>query len=618
MKNFALLLFGLMAKFTIYAQIVNGYARVTNITGLVYSIDFVDESADTFEDEEWIVIIQIQDNVIDGIDNNASFGSLGDIESAGLYEIRQIDSHTETAGVPTSITIKNATTNTFNTGTNSSVQIVTLREFGSPDYTTTSDMEALPWDGNIGGVLAIYVPGILTLEHDLTADNAGFRGGATNLGGSTGCTPTGAYRVIEQDNHANKGEGIYRNTTANQVAGRGRILNGGGGGNSHNAGGGGGGNYSAGGLGGPGWNNCSPSAGGLGGLSLSGEASVDRIFMGGGGGAGEGNNNYATEGADGGGIVLVKAEEIRTISCAGVNISADGASILIAPGNDGGGGGGAGGTIVFEVDTWNIDSDCPLTISSNGGDGGSVGNSGTHGGGGGGGQGVIYFSTIEPTANVTVETLTGDGGCNNNSSPCNSQAANGVGPDNTGILDILTGPLPIELIEFEASLTSNSQVQLSWTTKSERNNDYFTLEHSVNGVDWTAFDNVDGAGNSVSVINYEYTHLYPEENFNYYRLKQVDFNGAFSYSNVESVFVFGSDTYLYPNPTDNIVTLHGENLDISKITVLDELGRIIHPQVIAKAKAEIVFNFGYYESGIYFIRIETGSKNEIVRLSVIK
>ena len=71
--------------------------------------------------------------------------------------------------------------------------------------------------------------------------------------------------------------------------------------------------------------------------------------------------------------------------------------------------------------------------------------------------------------------MPGDGGCNNNSDPCNSRADSGSGADGDGIFDILTGPLPIELISFDADLLQNGNVELTWITKSERNNDYFTI-----------------------------------------------------------------------------------------------------------------------------------------------
>src|SRR5690606_38045231 len=112
--------------------------------------------------------------VIGTITNTVAFGDLGDISNTGIYEVRQISSHTEVAGSPTTITFVSTPNYTYNFNTNSSVQIISLRTFGSPDYTTTGNMSAKNWDGQTGGVLAIHVPGTLTLLHNLSADLAGF------------------------------------------------------------------------------------------------------------------------------------------------------------------------------------------------------------------------------------------------------------------------------------------------------------------------------------------------------------------------------------------------------------------------------------------------------------
>jgi hypothetical protein len=599
---------------TIQAQVVNGYAKVTGISSATLTLSNVDESADTFEDDEWVVLIQVQDDVIGTATNSATFGSLGSIESTGLHEIRQIDSHTEVLGVPSTITLKNVPNFTYNTGPNSSVQIISFRDFGSPDYTTTADMSALPWDGNIGGVLAVFVEGTLTLGHNLNADEDGFNGAATNVGGSTGCSGASNYRVATNDNHADKGEGIYKATDLSYAAGRAKILTGGGGGNSHNAGGGGGGNYTAGGLGGPGWPTCSPSAGGMGGLDMSGEILVGRIFMGGGGGAGEGNNGFATDGKNGGGIILIKASEIESVACAGISISANGGSVPGTGGNDGGGGGGAGGTIVFEVETWSIDGACPLTISANGGNGGNVNTGATHGGGGGGGQGAIFFSDTQPTTNITTETNVGDGGCNNNSDPCTSQAGAGAGVDGMGIQDILTGPLPIELISFTGEI-KNSLVQLDWTTESERNNAFFTVERSINGMDWNKVIDVSGAGNSLETLNYTTWDLNPVHGVSYYRLKQTDFNGDFEYSDPITIDFNVKTTLLYPNPTKDILNIFGADIGNSEITIMDALGKTVILDQKKLTDNHVILDIGDIPSGIYIVLIEKENKLESHRVS---
>lgn len=598
-----------------YAQVVNGYAKVTAISTATLTLSNVDESADTFEDDEWVVLMQMQGNVIGTTTDVVGFGNLSSINATGIYEIRQIDSHTESGGLPNTITLKNTPNFTYDICANCSIQIITFRKFGTTDYTTTGNMSALPWNGNVGGVLAFYVDGKLTLGHNLSADEAGFRGATTNAGGSTGCTGSSNYRLATNVNHADKGESIYKSTNTLYAAGRAKILNGGGGGNSHNAGGGGGGNYTAGGDGGPGWDNCSPSAGGIGGISLSGQITVGRIFMGGAGGAGEGNNGFSTSGKNGGGIILIKADEIETIACAGVTISANGGSVPGTGGNDGGGGGGAGGTIVFEVDTWSIGGGCPLTISANGGNGGNVNTGATHGGGGGGGQGALFFSSASPTVNVTLETNSGDGGCNNNSSPCNSQAAAGAGVDGSGIFDILTGPLPIELMEFNAK-KMDEDVHLTWITKSERNNSYFEIEKSSNGTDWISIATVAGAGNSSTLKSYQNWDFNPVYGINYYRLKQVDFDGSFSYSEIRSVEFSATGSLIFPNPSEGTITISGIPQNLVSILIYDALGRIVYQYDNAQELQQLQLDLSFLPSGSYQILFKSDQRIESQHLVI--
>src|SRR5690606_20226230 len=134
MKLFVAIICLLVAQIT-YSQVINGYAQVTGIAGNVLALGTVDEAGDTFEDDEYVIIMQMQDNVIGSTANNVGFGSLGSIQNAGRYEVRQISTHTETAGTPTTITLQNNPNFTYNFNANSTVQIITFTQLGNPDFT---------------------------------------------------------------------------------------------------------------------------------------------------------------------------------------------------------------------------------------------------------------------------------------------------------------------------------------------------------------------------------------------------------------------------------------------------------------------------------------------------
>lgn len=86
--------------------------------------------------------------------------------------------------------------------------------------------------------------------------------------------------------------------------------------------------------------------------------------------------------------------------------------------------------------------------------------------------------------------------------------------------------LPIELISFDGKNKNNNNI-LTWSTASESNNDYFTVERSDDGVNWLMIDSIDGAGNSQSIIGYSTVDNDYREVINYYRLKQVDYDGQY-------------------------------------------------------------------------------------------
>ena len=98
-----------------------------------------------------------------------------------------------------------------------------------------------------------------------------------------------------------------------------------------------------------------------------------------------------------------------------------------------------------------------------------------------------------------------------------------------------TSTLPIELTRFNAERDGDF-VNLTWITATERNNDYFTVEQSVNGYDFKIVGYMNGAGNSSSPLAYKLIDSSPElERVSYYRLKQTDYDGQYAYSNIVSL-----------------------------------------------------------------------------------
>lgn len=598
------------------AQFINGYAKVTTISGLTLTLSNVDEASDTFENGESIILMQMQGNVLGNTTNTVNFGDIGSIGSTGRYEICRIASITESSGVPITITLQANTRFTYSTDANSSLQIITFPNLGTPNYTTTGNLQAKNWNGNVGGVIAFEVTETLTLAHNISANGTGFRGGARSIDYYPGGTTCDGSYYITTTNHTNngaKGEGIYRSTNINYDYARGKILNGGGGGNALiNAGGGGGGNLTAGGDGGRGWNSgtgCSPSAGGLAGISLLANIGGSRIFMGGGGGGGQQNNSQASNGANGGGIILIKARTIRTTGTCGITISANG-NTANNGGNDGQGGGGAGGSIVFQVDFWNVVGTCPLTVTANGGNGGNV-VAAVHGGGGGGGQGTVIYSIAIPNNNITTFTNAGVGGCNDTG--CSSRANGGTTPNGLGIFGNINTIMPMQVKYFTATLAEQN-VSLNWEFVAYTPILRFELQKTLDGVSWRTFATMEASPQKLAY------HFLDTEFFLgtvYYRLKQVGLQNEITYSNIVSVnrLLEAEKINIYPNPTLREAFIDLPTSQQTSIKLFNQMGQVV-PIRFTQTGKKIDIDLQNCASGIYFVQISNHQFNIMKKIVV--
>ncbi len=193
---------------------------------------------------------------------------------------------------------------------------------------------------------------------------------------------------------------------------------------------------------------------------------------------------------------------------------------------------------------------------------------------------------------------------------------------NFAIAKTLNMPLPIELLYFNATAIDRS-VKLDWATALEINNDYFTIERSTNGYDFVEIATIAAVGNSTEINKYSDFDYEPEDGYNYYRLKQTDYDGSYSYSHIRVVEFIADDNFsanggilnIYPNPVafDQNVNLmlsnfgHGENVniiieDITAKTVLEtkltmsEKGsaylEISFKQALAKGMYTVIANDG--------------------------
>jgi hypothetical protein len=167
--------------------------------------------------------------------------------------------------------------------------------------------------------------------------------------------------------------------------------------------------------------------------------------------------------------------------------------------------------------------------------------------------------------------------------------------------------LPIELIDFTVDCIQDAY-SLNWTTASEINNDFFTIEKSYDAINFFETEIVYGAGNSNSNISYNYTD-YEVKPFNvYFRMKQTDYNGDFSYSNILSANCDIKQSDVRFSLSNNQLIIHTSGLENGyyNIMILDATGRTILVKTINKKNEEIQVEVPNLTTGIYYIKFFDG------------
>ncbi len=411
-------------------------------------------AADPIEAGDLLLVIQMQDADIvsandetygDGLGTPGGTTGIGsgaaDLRNAGRYEYVVADGPVAGGAVP----IRNGLVYDYTDADATAAsgqrrfQVIRVPQYSSAVLDPANPLEALPWNGTLGGVLVFDVAGQLDLNGgSMDVSERGFRGGGGQQEGGVDNPQDFAFTdyvvPTDVDTDAAKGEGIAgtpRFVFANPggddpvidtgvdgypggSSARGAPANAGGGGtdgnaaaNDENSGGGGGGNGGAGGGGGNSWQSNLPS-GGFGGIfgdTTTSAVAPDRLVLGGGGGAGTTNNatgdlsdGQSSSGAIGGGMVLIRAGETAGTG----TINANGGDGLEVD-RDGAGGGGAGGSVLFLSAAGSL---AGLTVNATGGDGGDSWLTRSaprdrHGPGGGGGGGVVFTSEVPGTVDVS-------------------------------------------------------------------------------------------------------------------------------------------------------------------------------------------------------------------------
>lgn len=192
---------------------------------------------------------------------------------------------------------------------------------------------------------------------------------------------------------------------------------------------------------------------------------------------------------------------------------------------------------------------------------------------------------------------------------CNSLQISIYGPGiSSGTYSCSFSALPIELLSFSGGF-ENMHVLLKWTTVTEKNNVFFAVERSGDGINWTLVQNVKGAGTSATFKNYSLEDAEYIPGISYYRLKQVDVDGSYKYSETLAVSTDTKRTnsHYFPNPFTNEFSIDTDTGYLKQFVITNELGQMIYQNTMNKRTQ---LNLSEQPAGVYFVTLKTGANEE--------
>ena len=187
----------------------------------------------------------------------------------------------------------------------------------------------------------------------------------------------------------------------------------------------------------------------------------------------------------------------------------------------------------------------------------------------------------------------------------------------SGVITI-TGLFPIDLVYFTGKAQERS-IALNWQTRQEENNDYMAVERSLDGKIFAEIGRVQGSGTGYSLKDYDLIDEHPARGLNYYRLRQVDFDGKARYHKMISVrfdgLVTGFNLAVSPNPVGDLLNATWQAVENGSVqlTILNQNGRIVSGHTSSIGIDRLEMPVQNLEKGIYYLVIRQGSEQEVVK-----
>ena len=213
-------------------------------------------------------------------------------------------------------------------------------------------------------------------------------------------------------------------------------------------------------------------------------------------------------------------------------------------------------------------------------------------------------NSLTPSATSVVKFQTNLAGSNDVTKPKNTGIANSQMMYIDNLKASNTGTLPVNLVSFEAEKDNGGNL-ITWTTASEINNDYFEVLRSDDGISYQVIAVVKGNGTSNQVNEYSAFDTRSINGVVYYKLKQVDYDGAYQHSKV--VALYDEQKITLFKSGENSVSIMGENL--SSVQLFDMNGKLIYSTSLNQNSSSQTIYFDSVElaQGVYFVRVIKGN-----------
>ncbi len=238
-----------------------------------------------------------------------------------------------------------------------------------------------------------------------------------------------------------------------------------------------------------------------------------------------------------------------------------------------------------------------------------------------GGDLAIDNSTVISGSGTSVLTW---GGVLSDSNPSSDGLSCGVppyvSPINLSDCSAAT-PLPVEFFSIIAECTPKGTL-IQWTTATEKNNSHFVIQKTTNTVDYTNIGQLEGAGTSSSLLNYDFydTNSPSGIQTSYYRIKQIDYNGAFDFSKVVASTCQRTEVskvQLYPTITSGYLYFNLlQETNYLEINFINSVGELVKTKTIDSPNTETEYNLPIdnLENGIYFVQIKTQGSLQVEKI----